>query len=110
MPNILHLLWWPDPNPNFMQLGSFHLWMETPQAAKTKNKNQHPRQLNAKDLGVWLQEALDQTILPPQFEPIECKGFGCLAAGSLGPDDTSATIRAIRIDSAHGKRPTSFLS
>ncbi len=71
MPNILHLLWWPDPNPNFMQLGSFHLWMELPQAAKTKNKNQHPRQLNAKDLGVWLQETLDQTIPPPQFEPLE---------------------------------------
>jgi SNF2 family DNA or RNA helicase len=71
MPQILHLLWRPEPAKNFVQKGAFHLWMETAERNRAKTPGLHPRHLRAKPLAEWLQETLGQPASPGLFEPLE---------------------------------------
>lgn len=70
MPNVLHLLWQPEFEQNFMQMGGFRLWVETGAFAKTKKSNLHPRHLNSESLTKWLQESAGLKPLPSQFETV----------------------------------------
>ena len=69
MSNILHLFWHPEPKQDFLQLGGFRLWVETPDSAKTKTQNRHPRHVNRESLGKWLQDCAGlKAITPSQFD------------------------------------------
>ena len=71
MPNVLHLFWLPEPSHDFMQMGGFRLWVETPKFAKTKSAELHPYHLHGKPLAEWLQATLSQqTIVSSSFEPL----------------------------------------
>ena len=56
MSEILHLFWWPDSKPDFLQSGSFYLWIETaPKASKAKKTSLHPFHLKSEKLADWIK-------------------------------------------------------
>lgn len=55
-------------------MGSFCLWIETVEAAKTQKKNLHPRHFNSTLLGKWLKECAGlKTVATSQFMQLEIR-------------------------------------
>ncbi|ARV57467.1 ATP-dependent helicase [Nostocales cyanobacterium HT-58-2] len=57
---VIHGTWIPNPAADFIQPGSFYLWVETPELKKLRNKNQqiHPRHLAQDELVAFLAQEL----------------------------------------------------
>jgi SNF2 family DNA or RNA helicase len=90
MRSVLHLLWQPDPIPDFIQPGGFRLWIETEipaQPAKSAPANRHPRHMPSNELGAWLKDAAGIPVHPAGFAPLAlslpCHGDQPLACPEL---------------------------
>ncbi len=75
MPSVLHLFWRPDPSEEFIQPGSFRLWIETDTAAAAKGTKptapvRHPRHLAGEELTAWLRGNAGLPTSPAAFEPL----------------------------------------
>ncbi len=58
---VIHGTWIPDADPNYIQPGSFYLWVETSFDAKHNSKSQqqiHPTHLSKDELGTFLNQEL----------------------------------------------------
>jgi SNF2 family DNA or RNA helicase len=58
---VIHGTWIPDESSNYIQLGSFYLWVETSSSVKrtSKSKQQiHPAHLSKAELGLFLSQEL----------------------------------------------------
>ncbi|MEO1431748.1 MAG: DEAD/DEAH box helicase [Cyanobacteria bacterium J06633_8] len=55
---ILHGTWIPNAEPNFIQTGSFCLWVEIPCSKVKNNKQIHPGHLKKEDLVTFLTQEL----------------------------------------------------
>ena len=61
MMKVIHGTWIPDAEDNYIQPGSFYLWVETLPSAKRKKKSQHqihPAQLSRDKLEAFLSQEL----------------------------------------------------
>lgn len=58
---VIHGTWIPDESSNYIQPGSFYLWVETSFSAKRTNKSKqqiHPAHLSKAELGLFLNQEL----------------------------------------------------
>ncbi|MEC4813454.1 MAG: ATP-dependent helicase, partial [Scytonema sp. PMC 1069.18] len=57
---VIHGTWIPDTATDYIQPGSFYLWVETPLGAKRhqKNKQIHPGHLTQEELEIFLTQEL----------------------------------------------------
>ncbi|MDY6940309.1 MAG: DEAD/DEAH box helicase [Cyanobacteriota bacterium] len=55
---VLHGTWIPDRSDDFIQRGSFYLWVETSERKKHSAKNRHPRHLQGQPLNDFIRNEL----------------------------------------------------
>jgi SNF2 family DNA or RNA helicase len=58
---VIHGTWIPDDSDNYIDPGSFYLWVETSSLTKRKSKSQsqiHPAHLASEELGVFLSQEI----------------------------------------------------
>jgi SNF2 family DNA or RNA helicase len=70
--NIVHGTWIPQSEPEFLQTGTFYLWVETTQRGKTRKPveptNRYPGQLGGTALVEWLSQTCGLAF-PPSRQP-----------------------------------------
>src|SRR5689334_19470379 len=73
--HVVHGTWIPDDTPNFVQGGSFYVWVETDKASRLKGTI-HPRHLSQKALITFLSEKLNvRPSIPAEAEANLCTKY-----------------------------------
>jgi len=81
---VIHGTWIPDQTTEFIQSGSFYLWVETSIAKQSRTRQQiHPRQLSQEELVSFLAQNLGFKETPVQLkERISTKCFALPTANN----------------------------